>query len=51
MIPLIGTRSRRHPVFNPQDLSRALADRAVSGAQVTVGAKLTFRNYDFLHRR
>jgi hypothetical protein len=35
--------------FNPADLSRAPADLTVSGAQVTVRAKLTFRNSD-LHR-
>ena len=35
---------RRRPAFSPADLSRALADLTVSGAQVTVRAKLTFRN-------
>jgi len=40
---------RRRPVFNPADLSRAPADPTVSSAQVTVLAKLTFRNSD-LHR-
>jgi hypothetical protein len=38
---------RRRPAFNPEDLSRALAVDAVAGAQVTVQAKLTFRNSDF----
>jgi hypothetical protein len=37
---------RRRPAFNPEDLSRALAVDAVAGAQVTVQAKLTFRNSD-----
>jgi len=34
---------RKRPVFNPEDLSRALADLAVSCAPVTVPAKLAFR--------
>jgi hypothetical protein len=37
---------RRRRVFNPEDLSRALADLAMAGVQVIVLAKLTFRNYD-----
>jgi len=39
---------RRRPVFNPAGLSHAPADRAVSGARVTVRAKLTFRNSGLL---